>query len=367
MPDLYGSLPLPIPAPADPSAEAVADPALDVWAAYFKAFVNANGTAAWAACFPRAKGTQDAPGEQVPPIRATFTHQPTDDTAAPFNERHLPALYLYRAAGPAPRYEGIDRRVSRDAVTFLWVFPTGAQAAERIRVPYVNGLVKMVDRAIEAYRDPNYVHPLDASPTARTLPLEPEAVRLAVATSTSAQTYQGAALDGTVGGQPFQPPRALVVLCSSDPAAFVDGSLITVTGLDVLGRSCTREIAISTAGIPGAFSSDHAFVRIDRIDVPAQASAAGVLSFGLGPYAGQGSVVLDFAGQGMSMGRWQAQPIAIPMSEGRPRYYDALQITLEMYEVFVEDLGKYAAHGGAEQTVDANAGGFVQTGFYLPP
>lgn len=367
MPDLYGSLPLPIPAPADPAVEAVADPALDVWAAYFKAYVNAHGTASWAACFPRRKGTQANPGDQVPPIRTTFTHQPTDETIAPFNESDLPALYLYRAAGPAPKYEGIDRRVARDAVTFLWVFPTGAQAAERIRVPYVNGLVKMVDRAIEAGRDPVYVHPLDPSPSARSLSLEPAAVRLGAATSTSAQIYQGAALDGAVGGQAFQAPRAFVVSCSGDPTAFVDGSAVRATGLDVLGRVVSRDVVISTTGVPGVFSSDHAFLRIDRIEVPPQASGSGVVSFGLGPYRGEGSAVLNFAGQGMSMGRWQAQPIAIPMSESRSRYYDALQITLEMYELFVEDLGAYDAHGGGEQTVDANAGGFVQTNLCLPP
>ncbi len=368
MSDTFGALPIPLPAPADPTTQAVGDPALDVWASYFKAVVNANGGAAWAAAFPRRSGTQASPGAQIPPVLATFTHQPTDETIAPFNENALPALFVYRASGPGPKYEGIDRRVARDVMIVLWVFPTGSQAADRIRAPYVNGLVKILEKAVEDYRDPAWVYPGDTDPTAATLAPIPEAIKLGVATATTAQSYSGAALDGATGSALFAPPRAALVTCEGAASDYVDGSAVKVTGLDVLGRTVTRDIVISTAGIPGTFASDHAFTRITQIDVDAQATTAGTLRFGLGPYAGKGSLVLSFAPQGITMQRWRAQPIAIPMTDGRPRYYDAAEITFDMYEVLEIDLTRYDALAGVEQQVGPPpGGGYVQTAWFLTP
>lgn len=366
--DTYGALSIPVAVPTDPEAEATGDPALDVWAAYFKAYINAHGGVAWAAAFPRKTGTQAAPGDQIPPVASTFTHQPTDETILPFNERELPALFIYRAAGPGPKWKAIDWRVDESTPTILWVFPTGAQAASRIRVPYCNALVKLIDAAIEAYRDPSYVHASDTDPTAATLAALPEAIKTSIATSTSAQSYSGVVLDGIIGAGTISPPRAFIVTCDGPASAFVDGSTVSVTGLDVVGQTVTRTVTITTAMLPGPFATDHAFIEITQVDTDAQADTTGTFKFGVGAYQGRGSVVLDFAPMGLEMIAWKAQPIAIPMADSaRPRYYDAVEITLRVFEKWDRDLESFDLLDGNEQTVSANEGAFIQQGILLGP
>lgn len=350
----YGATTIPVTAPTSPKTEATGDPALDVWAAYFKAYVNTYGLAAWAKVFPRKKSDN---ATQIPPVFMTFTHQPTDDTIAEFSEQWLPAMFLYRAGGGAQQWEWLDGRIARDTMTLLWVFPTGAQAADRIRVPYVNALVKLIDAAIELQRDPCYVHPNDTDPTAASIVADTDAIKLSVATSTSPQTYTGAALDGIIGSTAFLQPRAFTATLTN-AAAFIDGSTITVTGKDVLLNPITRVITISTAGIPGTFASDYAFTKIDSVTIQAQASGAGTLQLGLGAYQGRGSLVLDFAPQGLERsGAWKAQPIAIATtssgtSAATMRYYDAVEIPLQTMEIW-ERTG-FATLNGINGTLTTN-------------
>lgn len=352
----YGALTIPVAAPADPEVEAVGDPALDVWASFLKAYVNTYGGAAWAKAFPRALATQ------IPPVLMTFTHQPTDETIAPFNERYLPALFVYRAGGPEQKWEWLDGRVARDVITLLWVFPTGAQAAERIRVPFVNALVKLIDAGLEKMLDPCWVYATDPDPLAASIVADPNAIKLAIATSTSPQTYSGAALDGAIGGAAFDQPRAATVTLSGPSSAYVNGSTITITGLDVLGLAQTRTLTINTGAIPGTLSTDYAFKRITSATAQAQASTAGSIEFGLGAFVGRGSVLLDFAPVGLKRaGQWKAQPITIPVQQGDrtvPRYYDAVEIPLEAMEIWERD--DYDTLGGVEGSLVANQGGYTQ-------
>lgn len=357
MTDTYGALSIPVAVPADAEVSATGDPALDVWASYLQAFINTYGAAAWAKVFPRALGAA-----QIPPVLKTFTHQPTDETIAVFNERYLPALYLYRASGAEQKWEWLDGRIARDTITLLWVFPTGTQPAERIRVPYVNALVKLIDTAIEKYLDPCWVYPGDPDPLAASIDADPDAVKLSIATSTSPQTYTGAALDGAIGGAPFDQPRAVTVTLGGVPADFVDGSTLTITGLDVLGRAQTRTLTIDASLVPYTLTTDHAFRQVTSVAVAAQATTTGTLSVGLGAYQGRGSVVLNFAPNGLRRaGQWRAQPITLPTGGPNnttvPRYYDAVEIPLEGFEVWDRE---YPAGAGLEGTLVANGGGYSQ-------
>ena len=356
----YGATTIPIAAPADPTISATGDPALDVWAAYLKAYINAYGATAWAKVFPRS--LQSGP---IPPVLMTFTHQPLDETIAPFNESYLPALFVYRSSGAEQKWEMLEWRVARDTVTLLWVLPTGTQAADRIRVPFVNALVKLVDAAIEAMQDPSYVHPGDTDSKAATIAADPDAIKLSIATNAAPQTYTGAALDGATGNASFLQPRAFTVKLAGDGAAFVNGSKVAVTGLDVLGRSMTREITISGATIPATFASDYAFTKITSIAVEAQASGAGSFEFGLAAYQGTGSMVLNFSPIGLKRaGTWKAQPITVPVTTtgamtATNRYYDAVEIPLEMMEVWERDGQPTLA--GINGVVSANEGAYEQT------
>lgn len=353
----YGAITIPVAAPADPLIEATGDPALDVWAAYLKAYINANGGLAWAKVFPR---TRDAVA--IPPVLSTFTHQPTDDTIAPFNEKTLPALYVYRAGGAAHAWEATDMRVAKDVITLLWVFPTGAQPAERIRVPYVHAIVTLIDAAVEADRDPSYVHPGDTDPTAANVAADTDAIKTSIATSTSTASYSGAALNGVIGGTAFLQPRAFTVTISGDAGAFVDGSVVTVTGINVLGQPFTDTAVISTATIPATFSTTYAFLRIDQIDVDAQADVTGSIQFGLSAYHGRGSMVLNFAPEGLKRaGNWTAKPITIPVTNQDgvtiPRHYDAVEVPMETFERWIPTAPTL---NGLRGTVSANEAGFVQ-------
>ena len=364
MSDTYGKLEIPVAAPADPKAEATGDPALTVWASFFKAYINAKGLAAWAKVYPRA----NASNPQVPPVLTTWTHRPDDETIAHFSERDLPALFIYRASGAEQKWEWQDGRVARDTITMLWVFPTGGQEADRIRVPFVNALVKLIDDGIESYRDPSWVYPGDPDPIAATLAANPIAVRLAGATQTSPVTWAGAQLDGATGNATFAPARAAIVVCSGSAGAFVVGSTVSITGLNVLGLTHTRTITITGLG---TFATDYAFTKITSVTVAAQTSTAGVISVGLGAYQGYGSVVLRFAPQGLKRaGTWKAQPITIMLQTGdvkTPRYYDALEVPLEMFEVLTRDLTRFDPLNGINALINGGPGAYEQDAQFDPP
>lgn len=352
----YGALSIPVAVPPDPETAAVGDPALDVLASFLKAYVNTYGVAAWASVFPR-----EVDAQQIPPILTTWTHQPTDETIAPFNERYLPALFLYRAGGGDQKWEMLDKRVARDTVTLLWIFPTGAQAAERIRVPYVNALVKLIDAGVEAMLDPCWSYPSDPDPLAPSLVADPNAIKLAIATSASAQSYSGAALNGAIGGGAFAQPRAATVTLMGSAADYVNSSTVTFTGLDVLGLTQTQTVTIVAASVPYTLTTSYAFTQITSIAVQAQATTAGTMEFGLSAFAGRGSLVTNFAPTGLRRaGQWKAQPITIPVQMGdktTTRHYDAVEIPMETYE-WIERDG--LTLNGLQGKLVANEGGFVQ-------
>lgn len=356
MTDTYGALSIPVAVPADAEVSATGDPALDVWASYLQAFINTYGAAAWAKVFPRSLTGP------IPPVLKTFTHRPDDETVDVFNERYLPALFVYRASGAEQKWEWLDGRIARDAITLLWVFPTGTQPAERIRTPYVNALVKLVDAAIEKYLDPCWTYPGDPDPLAASIVADTDVVKLSVATSTSPQTYTGAALDGAIGGTAFPQPRAATVTLGGAPGDFVNGSTLTITGLDVLGRAQSRTLTINASSVPYTLATDYAFTQVTSVAVAAQATMGGTLAVGLGAYQGRGSMPLNFAPNGLRRaGQWRAQPITIPTTGPGgatvPRYYDAVEIPLEGFEIWDRE---YPTLVGIEGTLVANGGVYSQ-------
>jgi len=359
----YGATSIPVAVPTNPLTEATGDPALDVWAAFLKAYVNAYGMAAWNAAYPRTN-TQD---ELIPPIRTTHTHNPTRRTVLPFNERDFPCLFIYRTGGAAPEWEWLDGRIKHDNVTALWVFPTGAQQATRIRVPFANALQALMDAGIEQMRDPSYVHPTDTDPTAASIAADADSIKTSIATATSQQTYSGAALNGVIGGTAFVQPRAFTITISGPTSAFTNGSTVTVTGKNVLGTTLTRTITILNATSPATFSTDYAFTQIAQIVVAAQADTTGALTFGLGAYQGRGSLLMNFTPIGFKRaGNWQVDQVEVEMGTAMPdgtvkpttAVYEAVSIPFETFEVW--DRTNFATLNGLNGTVSANQAGYEQ-------
>lgn len=158
MADKYGALPFPITAPS--ATATVSDPALDTLLAYLKAFANQYGATAWQAVY---KANTVLPNN---PVVGTFSHDPEYDQ---FNERDLPALFLFRNTGRHGEDIGEDIRCTYSTLTLWWVFPADRDMHRRVRQrPFLNGMAKLVDQAFRKERDPVYVVAGDTEPTAAT-------------------------------------------------------------------------------------------------------------------------------------------------------------------------------------------------------
>lgn len=161
--DNFGGITLPIATPG--VDEPIADKFLFYALQYFQAFVNAKGSVAWNAVQPGKR-----------PIENTFAHDPEQVV---FNEKFLPALFMWREESGAPgapyavstavEWIAEDYLVSNDTVRVLWVFPNAEQHVRRIREPIVNGLIKALSVSFEFGRDPAWVVPGDTDPQAATL------------------------------------------------------------------------------------------------------------------------------------------------------------------------------------------------------
>jgi hypothetical protein len=118
-----------------------------------------------------------------------------------------------------------------------------------------------------------------------------DAFKTSIATSTSAQSYSGAALNGVVGGAALSPPRNVTVTASDSSASYA-GS-VTFTGVDINGKAISEAVAISNnATAVGA----KAFAKVTKIDVPAQVDTSGALQFGFGVKMGLGKKIVSRAG-----------------------------------------------------------------------
>ena len=185
--------------------------------------------------------------------------------------RSTPALFLYRASGAANSWEATDLRVAMDTITLLWVFLTGAHNWLNESVFRWSTRSKLIDAAVEADRDPSYVHPATRTPRRQAIAADTDSIKTSVATSTSPVSYSGGALNGVIGGAASLQPRAFTVSLSGNVGAFIDGSVVTVTGQNVLGQSFTDTIVISTGTFPVTLSTTYSFLQITQVDVDAQA------------------------------------------------------------------------------------------------
>jgi len=125
-----------------------------------------------------------------------------------------------------------------------------------------------------------------------------DAIKKAVATSSSAQSYSGAALDGATNftsesPQHTKPSRTVSVTRSSNAGSYVQGSKVTFTGT-LNGEAQTEEIAMPDTDGGDTLKGAKLFDEVTQIDVEAQSDASGQFEFGVEDVGGPGGGVFGF-------------------------------------------------------------------------
>lgn len=357
MADTYGSLSLPVVVTVPGG-----DPALGRVGSFLKSVINGWLTQAWGgtAVDPEDRGLQprtDAAGQLA--VRNVFTHDPVKHG---FNDNDLPALYLWRLRGSFEQRE-FDRRFDDSQWRCLWVFPPAPQEKQLLRDPWAQAVAKAVDSALYAGRYYGWVDTGDADITASTIAADADSLKTSVATSTSAQTYLGAALNGSRAGV-VQSPRleptvttTVATVAGDDPGipdAGDDGPGLTevynidapivFTFIDWYDRVRTGTVRLTEANGGETIGLGEDVKQVTAIAVPAQLAATGTFSFGTSAYAGRGSVLLDRAGLDMIRATgWERAEVQVDVLGEDLRLdhrmtYQAVQIALEATEHHTVDL-----------------------------
>lgn len=324
MADLYGVEAIPLAAPT--GTDAVADRAISLFGAYFSAVLNARAPLAWAAVAPAPTGTVTA--LTMPVVRTVLTHDPRKVS---FSEAQLPAIYLDRTSGERPLWQVEDWRIVNDAWTMLWVFPPAVQATQRARNSITTGIVKVIDRAVEQCRDPAWVLTGDADTTAATVAALPTAIKTSIASAVTAQSYTGAALNGSIGAGAISPPRLPSVTVAGTAADVLADSVVTFTGTGADGTARASRVTLSAAA--GTYYGDWTLAAVTSIDVAAQVGAGATFTFGLAAFTGLGSIPMVLAGlQSIAVRGWKDITFTLTMEGAPARTYEALEVTFDVVE-----------------------------------
>lgn len=360
MADNYGNPTIPLPVPA--AGETVTDSGLSRFGDFCKTILNTYGQTAWNAVAPPITGAAtSAANGAIPLVRSVLTHNPEQIV---FNEKDLPAIYLDRVSGERPYWYAEDYRNTEDRWRLLWVFRPSQQYTQVARNSFTNGIVKVLDRAIEDIRDPAWALASDTDPLAASVAALPSAIKTAVASSTSAQAYSGVALDGSIGSASFSPARQPTVTIAGSASSIVDGSTVTFTGIGADGSARTSVVVLVQSDVPGTFTGDWSLARVDSIDVDAQAGIAATLAFGLGAFAGIGSSMPTMCGlQRIEIASWRDLRVSVGV-DSETKQYDALEISLTAIERLVRDLSLYDDNDSQASRYVRDDGSAIESAIY---
>lgn len=359
MADTFGALTL----PALTTDSPIGDPAIGKLLAFFKAVLNAYVGAAWAALRPRA-------GNEALPVRTTIADDPHLRT---FNEKDLPALFMWRRQGK-PVDIASDIRVSEDLVRGLWVFPPDPQFKQTPRSPFGNALVHALDMVLERGRDPSWFDAGDTEPTAISYAADPVSIKTSIATSTSTVTYSGAALNGSVGTAIMSPRRALTVstTLAGSPTYNTTGSIVW-TYIDWYGQTVTASVKLTSSTAAQTITTVIEAKQVVSVALPAQLLTAGTFTFGTAAVVGRGSVLTTRAGlMKADITEWASVKLDIQVldDEGRVDHvknYAAIQFELaiqERHRFDLTDTARFPPINGLDLTVSKDA--FVASVAALP-
>lgn len=341
MSDVFGALQLPAPAPAArpdlPTNLTVAqasltDPALDTVLSFIAAVLNAQLSTAWAIRSPAPQKNQ--------PARLTFLST-NDPREGEFLDDQLPGLFLYRYQLEDTALYAADAPATTEVWRLDWVFPPDAQHKERVRNNIINGLIKSLVLACEQGRHPAWTVGGDNA--------DPDAIKTSIATSTSLQTYTGAALNGAVGSGTVIAARLVSVTTAAAALAYNVTDPIVVTGTLDNGITFVDYITLTNTNGGETVTSSWNFATVTSIEVPAQLLTTGAFQFGhaVSPEKEYGSPLRRHAGltQFRCSGARRVQ-FEIKMGKGAAArairkadmQYDAVQFEFRVQEVFAADV-----------------------------
>lgn len=156
MSDAFGGLAIPLVLP-DPR-DSAGDPLLSKSLSFFKAILNANAPVGWRAVF------KDAPATEV-----VKTTAPDDPKGGPFNERDLPALFMWREAADPAVWIADDWLTQKSTCRLIWVPPWATSTKRAIRTAIYNAIARVLLVIVERNRDPSWFDEGDLDPLSPTL------------------------------------------------------------------------------------------------------------------------------------------------------------------------------------------------------
>ncbi len=110
-----------------------------------------------------------------------------------------------------------------------------------------------------------------------------DAIKVSIATVDADTSYGGEDFDGAIGGNQIVPPRNLTVRTAANAGSYVDGSLVTFTGLDETGADLVESVTIVGTDGGDGYVTVGLFSQVTEIVVEAQADTDGALVFGVSP------------------------------------------------------------------------------------
>lgn len=156
-PDIWGAIQIPVlpgtdtptPPPDNATGDITAnDPCLWYIGSFLRAFLSSdeNVAAQW-----------DVPGVApgCPPVRTVIVGNPTDDGYS-YSDNDLTTLFLWREKLDTG-YLGDAIGQSESTLKLAWMYPLGQSEHKRVRLPFINALVKGIFVGIERGRTPGWI------------------------------------------------------------------------------------------------------------------------------------------------------------------------------------------------------------------
>ncbi|NUP08450.1 MAG: hypothetical protein HOW73_20565 [Polyangiaceae bacterium] len=353
MADRYGLLEIPVQA-----AIPFGDPVLAIIGDHAKTVLNSAAATAWPA-FAQHDVQAPSPDIYVPPdtqaVRTVFAGK--NPRRYEFEDIDLPALFLHRQRGRTAQ-QADDKRVRVGRIRFVWIAPRDHYYAPSDREAFMEAVMAVLDAAIENVVDPSWVYAGDTDLIATGAVAEPDSIKTAIATSTSAQSYSGAALNGSTGGTTMSPRRQATVTLAPAPGAYSTEPIV-FTVVDWYDATTTRSVQPPDADGGITIGIDEDVKAVVQIDVPPQLSADGSFQFGTGEVEARGSNLLELTrAERIELVEWQATqlPIEILNDDGALKetlQYDAVEGIIEIEERYVPDLTARAyPHADAPGGID---------------
>lgn len=111
--------------------------------------------------------------------------------------------------------------------------------------------------------------------------VDDDAIKTSIATSTSAQSYTGAGLNGAIGAAEIDLPKSISITTGASGATYNVTDPIRITGLDWRGDVIYEDVLLTAAGGGETLQTTKGFAFVTALTVPAQLGTGGTFKFGI--------------------------------------------------------------------------------------